>query len=93
MVRELPKFKGYTVDDRLQEFRKAEYGKSLEFIPFDSPKGQELLSEMEAKNLCYICKQRVGEIEVITRSTKAKKRICSKCFLEHFEFVAEPYDP
>ena len=46
MVRELPKFKGYTVDERLKEFRKAEYGKYIEVIPFDSLKGQYLLSEM-----------------------------------------------
>lgn len=49
VVRELPKFKGYTVDERLKEFRKAEYGKTLEFIPFDSPKGQKLLEEMRAE--------------------------------------------
>lgn len=48
MVSELPKFKGYTVDERLKEFRKAEYGKSIEFIPFVSPKGQELLEEKRA---------------------------------------------
>ncbi len=43
----LPTFKGYTVDYRLREFRKARYGKELEFIPFDSPKGRKLLSEMK----------------------------------------------
>ncbi|HYT36280.1 MAG TPA: hypothetical protein VEL49_03800 [Ktedonobacteraceae bacterium] len=51
MVKELPIFKGYTVDERLKEFRRVIYheeGPSIEFIPFDSPKGQELLSEMEA---------------------------------------------
>ncbi len=52
MVKELPKFKGYAVDERLKEFRRVMYheeGPSIEFISFDSPKGQELLSEMEAK--------------------------------------------
>jgi len=44
----LPEFKGYTVDQRLKEFRKAEYGKSIEFISFDSLKGQQLLEEMRA---------------------------------------------
>jgi hypothetical protein len=47
--RELPTFRGYTVDERLKEFRKAEHGKTLEFIPFDSPKGQEILKEMESQ--------------------------------------------
>lgn len=47
--KKLPVFKGYTVDERLQEFRKVEYGKTVEFIPFDSPKGQQLLSDMRAE--------------------------------------------
>ena len=47
--KKLPVFKGYTVDERLQEFRKVEYGKTVEFIPFDSPKGQNLLSDMRAE--------------------------------------------
>ncbi|PKL78939.1 MAG: hypothetical protein CVV27_02640 [Candidatus Melainabacteria bacterium HGW-Melainabacteria-1] len=46
-VRELPTFRGYTVDARLREFRKVEYGKVPEFIPFDSPRGEKLLREME----------------------------------------------
>lgn len=41
-------FKGYVVDERLREFRKMEYGEMPEFISFDSPKGQDLLSDMEA---------------------------------------------
>lgn len=43
---ELPTFKGYTVDYRLREFRRAEPGKALEFIAFDSEEGKELLEEM-----------------------------------------------
>ena len=50
-VRVLPRFKGYTVDFRLREFRKAEYPKVLEFIPFDSPKGRKLLREMKAAGI------------------------------------------
>ena len=53
MVKELPIFKGYTVDERLKEFRRVIYheeGPSIEFIPFDSPKGQELLSEYRKQN-------------------------------------------
>ena len=48
MVKELPTFKGYTVDERLQEFRKVDKSKpSIDFVKFDSEKGQELLEEYE----------------------------------------------
>ena len=48
MVKELPTFKGYTVDERLQQFRKVDRDKpSIEFVEFDSDKGQELLAEYE----------------------------------------------
>lgn len=47
MVVALPTFKDYTVDFRLKEFRKVDRNlPSIEFIPFDSPKGRELLKEM-----------------------------------------------
>lgn len=49
VVKELRVFKGYIVDERLREFRVMNYGEMPEFIPFDSPKGQELLSDMEAE--------------------------------------------
>jgi len=45
MIRILPIFKGYTVDMRLQEFRKIEIDKLPEFIPFTSDKGAKLLFE------------------------------------------------
>ncbi len=45
-VTKLPTFKGYTVDTHLKEFRRAEYGKALEFIEFDSLEGYELLTEL-----------------------------------------------
>ncbi len=48
-MRMLPTFKGYTVDFRLRQFRKAEYGKALEFIDFDSEEGQRLLDGLEAE--------------------------------------------
>jgi hypothetical protein len=48
MVTELPEFKGYTVDERLQQFRKVDRDEpSIEFVDFDSKKGQELLEEYE----------------------------------------------
>lgn len=43
---ELPTFKGYTIDPRLKQFRKVIPQESIEFIDFDSEKGQELLDEM-----------------------------------------------
>ena len=45
-VRKLKTFKGFTVDLRLQQFRKMEYGKLPEFIEFDSPEGKTLLAQM-----------------------------------------------
>ena len=48
MVKELPKFKGYTVDQRLRQFRKVDKDKpSIDFVNFDSDEGQELLAEYE----------------------------------------------
>jgi len=45
-VRKLKTFKGYTVDLRLQQFRKMTFGKLPEFIEFTSTKGQKLLAHM-----------------------------------------------
>ena len=45
---QLPTFKGYTVDMRLREFRKATPGEKLEFIPFDSPEGKKLFAELKS---------------------------------------------
>ena len=44
----LPTFKGYTVDMRLREFRRAIPDVTLEFIPFNSPKGEKLLEELKS---------------------------------------------
>ena len=44
---QLPTFKGYTVDMRLREFRKATFGEKIEFVPFDSPEGKELLGRLK----------------------------------------------
>ena len=43
----LPTFKGYTVDIRLMQFRRAIPDVTLEFIPFNSPEGKKLLEELE----------------------------------------------
>ena len=45
---QLPTFKGYTVDMRLREFRKAMIGEKLEFIPFNSPEGKKLFAELKS---------------------------------------------
>jgi len=50
-VRKLKEFKGYTIDLRLQQFRKANLGEALEFIEFDSKKGKKLLAEMHSQLL------------------------------------------
>lgn len=42
----LKTFKGYTVDLRLRQFRKVEFGKPIDFIDFDSLKGRALLDQM-----------------------------------------------
>lgn len=45
-VRKLKEFQGYTVDLRLRQFRKMEYGKQPLFIEFASHEGRKLLSQM-----------------------------------------------
>ena len=48
-VRKLKEFQGYTVDLRLQQFRKMEYGKQAQFIEFASSKGKKLLAQMHER--------------------------------------------
>lgn len=45
MIRILPVFKGYTVDMRLQEFRKVPLNDLPEFVSFLSDKGARLFYE------------------------------------------------
>ena len=48
MVKKLPEFKGYTVDERLKQFRKVDREKpSIDFVDFNSEKGKKLLDEYE----------------------------------------------
>jgi len=44
----LPTFKGYTVDMRLREFRRAIPDVVFEIFPFNSSKGKELLEELKS---------------------------------------------
>jgi len=48
MLKELPKFKGYTVDIRLKQFRIMKQG-NLIFVEFKSEKGKLLLKEYMKK--------------------------------------------
>ena len=45
MIRILPIFKGYTVDARLGQFRKVFKSGAIEFLEFDSEKGDVLLTK------------------------------------------------
>lgn len=47
MIRILPIFKGYTVDLRLQEFRKIESDRLPEIVPLLSDKGARLFWEFK----------------------------------------------
>lgn len=45
---QVTKFKGYTVDNGLRQFRKVDIEKpSIDFVDFDSEEGQKLLEEMD----------------------------------------------
>ena len=55
---QLPTFKGYTVDMRLREFRKADFGQKIEFISFDSPEGKELLGRLKSFALEILIRER-----------------------------------
>lgn len=44
--RKLKEFRGYTVDLRIQQFRKVPLDDLPEFIDFDSEEGQKLLAQM-----------------------------------------------
>lgn len=48
-MRELPRFEGYTIDERLREFRKVgrKNGNfTIEFVSFASTKGRKLLKKL-----------------------------------------------
>jgi len=63
MIRILPVFKGYTVDLRLQEFRRIELDELPEFIPLISDKGARLFYEFRQteegqKEIAYVLGRR-----------------------------------
>ena len=55
ILSKLPTFiykeKLWTVDVRLREFRHVVYGEMPEFVPFDSPKGKELLVALQMEKI------------------------------------------
>ena len=53
-MRILPTFKGYTIDYRLREFRRAVLGEELVFIPFGSEEGQGLLEQARHDQQLFI---------------------------------------
>ncbi len=66
MIRVLPVFKGYTVDLRLQEFRKIEMDTLPEFIPLLSDQGARLFNEFRQtdegrKEIAYVLGRRLGD--------------------------------
>lgn len=67
-MKRLPIVDGYTVDERLKEFRKMEVDKEPEFIRFGSEQGIELLKKYEC------CKQFCNQLdEFIIDEEKATK--------------------
>lgn len=47
-MRKLSTFRGYTIDLRLEQFRKIKMGEKPEFIPFQTPEGQKLFLDYQA---------------------------------------------
>lgn len=55
MVRQLPMHDGYTIDERLRQFRKVTWdghgNPSMEFIDFDTEEGEQLLRTLRMPDL------------------------------------------
>lgn len=76
-MKQLPTFKGYTVDMRLSEFRRLVYGETPEFIPFDSPKGRRLWREFRKSEGCdsplYDAVTQLIQCRSVTGNLKVRK--------------------
>ena len=50
MLRQLPTHEGFTIDERLREFRRvtwdAKGNPAMDFVPFDSDEGERLLATL-----------------------------------------------
>ncbi len=54
MPKKLVKFKGYTVDFRLKQFRKVNnFNKNIEFVDFESEKGRKLLKQFLSRTIIF----------------------------------------
>lgn len=68
MVIVLPRILGYTVDERLKEFRRVKFIEgepTMEFVPFDSEKGRKLLEvwdKVKELGLVEEAKRKLGEV-------------------------------
>lgn len=69
-MRILPTFKGYTIDERLREFRRFDGKTEMEFVSFDSPEGEELLRELQAKGLTTPGFVRMDSYEVLKQENE-----------------------
>ncbi len=49
MIRVLPTFEGYTIDDRLRQFRRFNDEGWLEIIDFGTPKGKAIRERLRKK--------------------------------------------
>ncbi len=61
-------FKGYTVDERLREFRRVSWKQgepSIEFVPFDSQKGEKLFRKLTGEHItpAFVSSERMMEEE------------------------------
>jgi len=74
MIRRLPTFKGYTIDVRLKEFRKAEWDRPLEFIAFESEVGRKILAEMENQPEAVRTYQEESPYEIVRQVRNAFAR-------------------
>lgn len=76
-MRELPKVDGYTVDERLREFRKLQLGHQ-DFIPFDSPEGRKLLDKFNCcREFCKKLDEWIADEEMATKEYERYSKMAS----------------
>lgn len=69
MVRKLPEVDGYTVDERLRQFRKVDASiPSIKFVPFDSQEGKKLLDKFNCcRDFCKKMDEWIQDEEMATK--------------------------
>ena len=85
----LPTFKGYTVDERLKEFRKVPLNELPEFISFESEEGSKLLKEYrKEQGLKLITKDVVNRLPVLYSQEEVKDpMVICKFFYPDFSWT------